>query len=381
MISLTLASYLYLEYKQHIPKTIALGDQSPSSQETALKTQIAGSPVYTTDDTDTSLIRHRRVAVFGYGSQGHAHALNLRDSGVEVVVALPENSSSRDKARAQGLWVKSFTDAAAWADFIMFLVPDMAQRAVFEQIKKYLTPDKILAFAHGLNIHYGLITPPAGVDVVMIAPKGPGHVVRETYVDGQGVPMLVAVAQDASGQALPLALSYAHAIGGTRAGVIETTFREETETDLFGEQNVLCGGLVQLIHTGFEVLVEAGYSPAMAYFEVCHELKLIIDLVYREGIAGMLGSISDTAKWGCLSNGPLLIDESVRQRMKASLERIQTGEFVHVWVTEDADGRPNYSATLAAARHHPIEAVGAEMRALMPFIGAGRTKTTDVSGG
>ena len=341
---------------------------------------IQGSTVYMVEDANPDIIRGRKVVIFGYGSQGHSHALNLKDSGIEVRVALRKGSSSRAKAIEAGLSVMEPVPASVWGDVLMFLVPDTEQFRLYEEIKHNVTPGKALVFAHGLNIHFGRIVPREGVDVIMVAPKGPGHLVREVYVGGGGVPMLIAVAQNATGQAEELALSYADAIGGTRAGVIVTDFRQETETDLFGEQNVLCGGMVQMIHMGFETLVGGGYDPVMAYFEVCHELKLIVDLIYREGPAGMLYSISDTAKWGCLENGPL-VTAGMRELMQAALERIQSGEFAADWFSEDAAGRPEYTKRLQAARAHPIEEVGAQLRALMPFISAGHQKVADASGG
>src|SRR6059058_6368468 len=280
------------------------------------------------DDADLSVIQGRNVAVIGYGSQGHAHALSLRDSGVDVRVGLPEGSRSRAKAQEQGLTVGTPAEVSAWADVIMLLAPDTAQRHIYtNDIEPNLTAGKALFFGHGLNIRYGLITPPSNVDVAMVAPKGPGHLVRRQFVDGKGVPVLVAVEQDATGTALALALSYAAAIGGARAGVIKTTFKEETETDLFGEQAVLCGGTEELIKTGFEVMVEAGYAPEMAYFEVLHELKLIVDLMYEGGIARMNYSVSDTAEFGGYLSGPRVIDAGTKERMKAILADIQSGEF------------------------------------------------------
>ena len=276
--------------------------------------------VYYDKDADPSIIRGKKVAVIGYGSQGHAHALNLKESGVDVVVGLRDGSSSAAKATDAGLKVMSIADASKWADVIMLLAPDTEQKKIYdEHVKQHLTDGKALAFAHGFNIRFERIAPPKGVDVIMIAPKGPGHLVRRTYTEGGGVPALIAVAQDATGNAKQLALSYASAVGGGRAGVIETTFPEETETDLFGEQVVLCGGLTALVQAGYETLVEAGYQPEMAYFECLHEVKLIVDLMYEEGIAGMRYSISDTAEYGDLSRGPRIIDADTKKRMKTIL--------------------------------------------------------------
>jgi ketol-acid reductoisomerase len=338
--------------------------------------------VYYSDDADPSLIHARLVAIIGYGSQGHGHALNLKDSGVDVVVGLRDGSSSRAKAESQGLTVLSVADAAAAADVVMMLAPDTEQRTIYnEHVAAHMTPGKALAFAHGFNIRFDLIAPPAGVDVIMIAPKGPGHLVRRTYTEGGGVPTLIAVAQDASGQAKELALSYADAIGGTRAGVIETTFPEETETDLFGEQVVLCGGLTRLVQAGFETLTEAGYAPEMAYFECLHEVKLIVDLMYEEGIAGMRYSISDTAEYGDLTRGPRIVTDETKAEMKRILGEIQDGSFAKEWVAESDSGRRNYIRLQDEGKAHPIEDVGATLRAMMPWISAGRTKVADASGG
>jgi ketol-acid reductoisomerase len=338
--------------------------------------------VYYEADADRSLIQGRKVAVIGYGSQGHAHALNLRDSGVDVRVGLREGSSSKDKAEAEGLRVLSVADATAEADVVMILLPDTEQKRVYDaEIEPNLSPGDAIAFAHGFNIRFGRITPPAGVDVFMIAPKGPGHLVRRTYVEGGGVPSLIAVAQDASGKARDVALSYADAIGGARAGVIETTFAEETETDLFGEQVVLCGGLTALVQAGFETLVDAGYQPEMAYFECLHEVKLIVDLMYEEGIAGMRYSISDTAEYGDVTRGPRIITESTRQEMKRILEEITSGKFAEEWVAESEAGRPRFNELRDAGKQHPVEKVGSRLRAMMPWISAGRQKVADASGG
>jgi ketol-acid reductoisomerase len=338
--------------------------------------------VYYEKDADRSLILGRKVAIIGYGSQGHAHALNLKDSGVDVRVGLREGSSSKAKAEAAGLRVLSVADASAEADVIMILLPDTEQKRVYEaDIAPHMTPGKALAFAHGFNIRFGRITPPQGVDVIMIAPKGPGHLVRRTYTEGGGVPALIAVEQDATGKARDLALSYADAIGGSRAGVIETTFPEETETDLFGEQVVLCGGLTSLVQAGFETLVDAGYQPEMAYFECLHEVKLIVDLMYEEGIAGMRYSISDTAEYGDLTRGPRIVTDETRKEMKRILDEIVSGKFADEWVAESDSGRANYKRLQDAGKQHPIEKTGAELRAMMPWISAGKQKVADISGG
>jgi ketol-acid reductoisomerase len=338
--------------------------------------------VYYEKDADRSLILGRKVAIIGYGSQGHAHALNLKDSGVDVRVGLRAGSSSQAKAEAAGLKVLPVAEAAAEADVIMILLPDTEQKKVYEaDIQAHMTPGKALAFAHGFNIRFGRITPPEGVDVIMIAPKGPGHLVRRTYTEGGGVPALIAVEQDATGKARELALSYADAIGGTRAGVIETTFPEETETDLFGEQVVLCGGLTSLVQAGFETLVDAGYQPEMAYFECLHEVKLIVDLMYEEGIAGMRYSISDTAEYGDLTRGPRIVTDETRKEMKKILDEIVSGKFAEEWVNESDSGRANYKRLQEAGKQHPIEKTGAELRAMMPWISAGKQKVADISGG
>jgi ketol-acid reductoisomerase len=338
--------------------------------------------VYYEKDADPSLIRARKVAIIGYGSQGHAHALNLKDSGVDVRVGLRPGSASAAKAEAAGLKVLSVADASAEADVIMILLPDTEQKRVYEaDIAPHMTPGKALAFAHGFNIRFGRIAPPAGVDVFMAAPKGPGHLVRRTYTEGGGVPCLIAVEQDATGKARDLALSYADAIGGSRAGVIETSFSEETETDLFGEQVVLCGGLTSLVQAGFETLVEAGYQPEMAYFECLHEVKLIVDLMYEEGIAGMRYSISDTAEYGDLSRGPRIVNAATKAEMKKILDEIVSGKFADEWVNESDSGRANFNRLREAGREHPIEKVGAELRSMMPWISAGKKSVTEVSGG
>jgi ketol-acid reductoisomerase len=338
--------------------------------------------VYYEKDADSGIIAGRKVAIIGYGSQGHAHALNLRDSGVDVRVALRDGSSSRAKAEAAGLRVTSVADAAREADVIMLLAPDTDQQAIYQSaIEPGLKPGDALLFAHGFNVRFGLISAPAGVDVAMVAPKGPGHLVRRTYEGGGGVPALIAVAQDASGKARDLALSYADAIGATRAGVLETTFEEETETDLFGEQVVLCGGLTSLIQAGFETLVEAGYQPESAYFECLHEVKLIVDLMYEHGIAGMRYSISDTAEYGDLTRGPRVINSAVREEMQRILDEIRSGRFADEWIAENKAGRPRFNQLREEGRQHPIEKVGAELRGMMPFINAGSQRPQDVSGG
>lgn len=338
--------------------------------------------VYYEADADPSLIRTKKVAIIGYGSQGHAHALNLKESGVDVVVGLREGSSSAAKAASQGLRVMSIADAAAYADVIMILAPDTEQKRIYDDhIAAQMTPGKALAFAHGFNVRFGRISAPEGCDVIMIAPKGPGHLVRRTYTEGGGVPALIAVSADATGQAKAVAMSYADAIGGTRAGVIETSFPEETETDLFGEQVVLCGGLTALVQAGFETLVEAGYAPEMAYFECLHEVKLIVDLMYEEGIAGMRYSISDTAEYGDLTRGSRIITDATKAEMKNILSEIQSGQFADEWIAESEAGRPNYKALQEKGKAHPIEVVGARLRSMMPWISAGRTKVADASGG
>ncbi len=332
--------------------------------------------IFYDDDADLSVIQGRKVAVIGYGSQGHAHALSLRDSGVDVRVGLRSSSKGREKAQEQGLRVVTPAEAAAEADVIMLLAPDTAQRHIYaNDIAPSLTAGKALFFGHGLNIRYGLITPPSNVDVAMVAPKGPGHLVRRQFVDGKGVPCLVAVEQDATGGALPLALSYAKAIGGTRAGVIKTTFTEETETDLFGEQAVLCGGTTALVQAGFEVLTEAGYTPEVAYFECLHELKLIVDLMYEGGIARMRYSVSDTAEYGDVTRGPRVIDSRVKDEMRRILGEIQNGEFAREWIAEDDAGRPNFTKLQQQGADHPIEAVGAKLRGMMSWVDRPITET------
>ena len=321
-------------------------------------------------DADVNLIKSKKVAIVGYGSQGHAHAINLSDSGVkEVVVALRENSESIKKAEGAGLKVKSAEEAAKWADVVMLLVPDELQAALYRNaLHDNMKEGAALAFAHGLNIHFKLIEPRQDMDVFMIAPKGPGHTVRSEYQRGAGVPCLVAVENDSSGTAQEIALSYASAIGGGRAGVIETTFREECETDLFGEQAVLCGGLTSLIKAGFETLVEAGYAPEMAYFECLHEVKLIVDLIYEGGIANMRYSISNTAEYGDYISGPRLIDDSVKKRMREVLDDIQSGRFTKDWVLENTAGQTSFKATRRREAQHQVEEVGERLRGMMPWI-------------
>jgi ketol-acid reductoisomerase len=308
--------------------------------------------------------------------------LNLKDSGIDVRVGLREGSASVAKAEAAGLRVLPIAQATAEADIVMMLAPDTEQKSIYDQhVAANLSPGDALAFAHGFNIRFGRITPPEGIDVIMVAPKGPGHLVRRTYTEGGGVPCLIAMAQDATGKAKELALSYADAIGGTRAGVIETTFAEETETDLFGEQVVLCGGLTSLVQAGFETLVDAGYQPEMAYFECLHEVKLIVDLMYEEGIAGMRYSISDTAEYGDLTRGPRIITDETRAEMQRILDEIVGGQFAEEWVAESDSGRARFNALREKGRQHPIEKVGGELRAMMPWITAGKQKMSDVSGG
>ena len=334
------------------------------------------------DDADLGLLSDKKVAVLGYGSQGHAHALNLKDSGVDVIVGLRDGSSSKAKAEEAGLTVLPTGDAVKAADIVMVLLPDTEQKRVYEaDIAPNLEPGNSLAFAHGFNIHFGQIAPPDGVDVWMIAPKGPGHLVRRTYEEGGGVPALVAVAQDATGNARAIGLAYARGIGATRAGVLDTTFEEETETDLFGEQVVLCGGLVELIRNGFETLVEAGYQPESAYFETLHEVKLIVDLIYEGGIANMRYSISDTAEYGDMTRGARVITPQTKVEMRKILDEIQSGAFAKEWIAENEAGRPNFDRLRDESRKHPIEAVGAQLRSMMPWIGAGKAKPQDVSGG
>ncbi len=326
--------------------------------------------VYYEKDADMSLMEGKRVGIIGYGSQGHAHALNLRDSGVDVMVGLHAGSASKAKAEAEGLRVDSPAAAAKESDVIMILVPDTVQGTVYrESIEPGLNSSKTLMFAHGFNIHFGEIKPPPEVDVSMIAPKAPGHRVREVFVEGQGVPSLVAIHQDASGNALANALAYGAGIGSMRAGIVETTFKEETETDLFGEQTVLCGGVTNLITNAFEVLVEAGYQPEIAYFEVMHELKLIVDLLYEGGMKYMRYSVSDTAEYGDYSRGPRVVDEHARAAMKQVLSEIQNGTFAKEWIAENHEGQPRFKAMRESAANHEIEEVGAQLRGMMTFLG------------
>ena len=327
--------------------------------------------IYYDDSADLSLIQGKQVAIFGYGSQGHAHALNLKDSGVSVRVALGDGSRSRAKAEADGLTVTSGAEAAAWADVVMMLAPDTKQRAIYdESIAPNLQPGNMLMFAHGFNIRYKTIAPPADIDVTLIAPKAPGHRVREVFLEGGGTPALIAVEQDATGGARNLAMSYAKGLGVTRAGVIETTFAEETETDLFGEQTVLCGGVSALIKAGFETLVEAGYQPEIAYFECMHELKLIVDLIYRGGLNYMRYSVSDTAEHGDYTGGPRVVTDETREAMRGILKDIQSGAYAKKWIAEDKAGRPWFMAQRKAEQEHQIETVGRELRGMMPFLDA-----------
>ena len=323
---------------------------------------------YHDNDADLSLIQAKKVAIIGYGSQGHAHALNLKDSGVDVKIGLREGSKGAAKAKAAGLEVLSAAEAAKWADTIMLLVPDQTAAAVYKEVEPGLAKGKTLMFAHGFNIRFRTITPPADVDVSLVAPKSPGHRVREVFTEGGGVPGLVAVEQDASGQALANALSYAKGIGCTRAGVLETTFTEETETDLFGEQAVLCGGTAALVKAGFEVLTEAGYQPELAYFEVLHELKLIVDLMYRGGLEYMRHSISDTAEWGDYVAGPRIVTPEVKKAMQGLLSDIRDGSFAKRFIEDQNTGRKQFEQFRQQDREHPIERVGAELRAAMPFL-------------
>ena len=338
--------------------------------------------VYYETDVDRSAIADRKVSILGYGSQGHAHALNLKDSGVQVCVGLRDGSSSAAKASEAGLDVLSLSDASAWGDVIMVLLPDTEQAAVYEEdIAPNLSAGDALAFAHGFNIRFDLVNPPDDVDVIMVAPKGPGHLVRRTYEEGGGVPCLIAVEQDATGGAKDLALAYADGLGGARAGVIETTFTEECETDLFGEQVVLCGGVTELIRSAFDTLVDAGYQPEICYFECLHELKLIVDLIYEQGIGGMRYSVSDTAEYGDLTRGPRVIDDGVRATMAQILSEIQSGEFAEEWVAEARSGRENFARLEEAGHQHRIEQVGSTLRAMMPWISAGKVSVQEASGG
>ncbi|MDC1382649.1 ketol-acid reductoisomerase [Candidatus Puniceispirillum sp.] len=330
--------------------------------------------VYYDRDADVGLIKKKKVVVVGYGSQGHAHAANLKDSGVvEVAVALRADSSSRAKATEAGFKVLNVAEASKWGDVIMMLAPDELQADIYtDDIVENIRPGAAIAFAHGLNVHFNLIEPRGDIDVFMVAPKGPGHTVRSEYVKGGGVPCLIAVHQDSSGNAHEIGLSYASAVGGGRSGIIETTFQEECETDLFGEQAVLCGGLCELIKAGFETLVEAGYAPEMAYFECLHEVKLIVDLIYEGGIANMNYSISNTAEYGEYVSGPRIITEKTKAEMKRVLDDIQSGRFTRDWMLENKARQTSFKATRRRNSEHPIEQVGAELRAMMPWIGANR---------
>ncbi|MGI9643160.1 MAG: ketol-acid reductoisomerase [Acidimicrobiia bacterium] len=334
--------------------------------------------MYYEQDADAGLITRRKVAVIGFGSQGHAHALSLKDSGVDVVVGLREGSPRVQAASDAGLKVVDPETAAEWADVIMILVPDQIQASFYaDVIAPRLNPGDALLFAHGFSIHFGFITPPPDVDVAMVAPKGPGHLVRRQFVEGSGVPTLVAIHQDATGGALDLALSYAHAIGGTRAGVIQTTFEEETETDLFGEQVILCGGVSAMIQASFDTLVEGGYAPEMAYFEVLHELKLIVDLLFEGGIEWMRHSVSDTAEYGDVTRGPRVVNDATRAEMAKILGEIQSGEFAREWMAEYEAGSPNLNAARASIAEHPVEVTGKRLRDMMTFMVA-KTPADDV---
>ena len=330
--------------------------------------------VYYDRDADINLIKNKKIVIVGYGSQGHAHAINLKDSGIEnVVVALREDSSSIKKAENAGFKVMNPSEAAKWADIMMMLTPDELQSEIYEKhIEKNLKSGSVIAFAHGLNIHFNLIKPDKKIDIIMIAPKGPGHTVRSEYLRGAGVPCLVAINNDASGNALDIAIAYASAIGGGRAGIIETTFKEECETDLFGEQSVLCGGLTSLILAGYETLVEAGYAPEMAYFECLHEVKLIVDLLYEGGMANMRYSISNTAEYGDYTRGPRLITQETRKEMKKILKEIQSGEFAKEWMLENKSGQAKFKTMRKNLADHPIEKVGEKLRTLMPWISEGK---------
>ncbi len=328
--------------------------------------------MYYDEDANLDLLANKTIAIIGYGSQGHAHALNLKDSGINVIVGLYPGSKSVEKAEAAGLTVKNVADAAKSANLIMILLPDEVQKTIYKnEIEPYLEEGNVLAFAHGFNIHFGQIVPPSYVDVVMVAPKGPGHLVRRTYEQGQGVPCLFAIYQDASGQARDRAMAYAKGIGGTRGGILETTFREETETDLFGEQTVLCGGLSALIKAGFETLVEAGYQPELAYFECLHEVKLIVDLVVEGGLAKMRDSISNTAEYGDYTRGPRIVNEQTKAEMRQILKEIQSGQFAREFVLENQSGKPGFTAMRRQEAEHPIEDVGKNLRAMFSWLKKG----------
>ncbi|OSS42102.1 Ketol-acid reductoisomerase [Desulfurella amilsii] len=334
--------------------------------------------VYYDKDADLSLIKSKKVAIIGYGSQGYAHSHNLKDSGCDVVVGLKQGSKSWQKAVNNGHKVLPTAEACKWADVIMILTPDETQSQLYKsEIEANLKEGNYLAFAHGFNIHYGQIIPPSNINVMMIAPKGPGHLVRREYEKGMGVPMLISAYQDYSGNTLAMSLSYACANGGGRAGVIQTTFKDETETDLFGEQAVLCGGLTALVKAGFETLVEAGYPPEMAYFETFHEMKLIVDLMYEGGISDMRYSISNTAKYGDVTRGPIVVDENTKQRMKNILKQIQDGSFAKEWILENQCNRPVFNALLKKDENHEIEIVGKKLRAMMPWIAAQKSVNRD----
>jgi ketol-acid reductoisomerase len=335
--------------------------------------------VYYDNDANLEILKSKKIAVLGFGSQGHAHSLNLKDSGMNVCVGLRSDSPRVEKAKALGLEVKTVDEASQWADIIMVLLPDEKQKEVYEkQIAPYLTKGKTLAFAHGFNIHYKQIVPPADVNVIMIAPKSPGHLVRRTYKEGSGTPCLIAVYQDATGDAKDLALAWAKGIGGTRAGVIETSFQYETETDLFGEQAVLCGGAEELTKAGFETLVEAGYPPELAYFECLHELKLIVDLFYEGGLTRMNYSVSDTAEYGGYTRGPRVITGETKKEMKKILEEIQNGKFAEEWINENKNGRPNMNKLREQTQNHLIEEVGKKLRSMMSWLGQNKQKSEEV---
>ncbi len=324
--------------------------------------------IYYDKDADAGMLKGKTVAILGYGSQGHAQAQNLKDSGVSVIVGLYEGSKSREKAKADGLEVASVSEAAAKADVIVFLVGDMVQSSVYEEVKPHLSEGNALVFSHGFNILYGQIIPPENVDVFMVAPKSPGHLLRRMYVEKKGVPALIAIHQNYTGRAFDLCLAYAWGIGSTRAGALETTFKEETESDLFGEQVILCGGISALIKASYETLVEAGYEPHVAYFECLNELKLIVDLIYEGGLEAMRYSVSDTAEYGDLTRGPRVIDETVKDEMRDILAEIQTGQFAREWILENKAGLPVFGSLRRIEKEHPIEKIGAELRSMMPWI-------------